>query len=311
MSEEEYDNELSKLLAGDYNDSDFEQSESQEDVQTYLRILKEMDTWKLPIVNKADGYQKLKYQLVDAKKEDTKVISISSRWLGLVAASISLLVVSFWLFFMGGDEVRIQTAFGEIKEVEFPDGSMAKLGSNTTISYASESWSTNPTVSLIHGEAYFYGEHSKGFQIATNNVEVTVLGTQFNVKSMGEHFSVNCYEGRLEVTKASSSSEILSSGEYLRLDQDGSWMRGLEDAALPSWIDGQSSKFKNATLSEVFETLKNQFDVELILDKDLDLDRKFTGSFLHSHVEVALKMICEPLNLKYEMIDQGKYTIYQ
>jgi ferric-dicitrate binding protein FerR (iron transport regulator) len=74
---------------------------------------------------------------------------------------------------------------GQQLSVVLPDGSQAKLNSGTTISYNTFLWKLSPKVKL-EGEGYFYGKHTKGFDVATKAGEVTVLGTRFNVYSRND-----------------------------------------------------------------------------------------------------------------------------
>ena len=70
---------------------------------------------------------------------------------------------------------------------------------------------------------------------------------------------------------------------------------------MPSWIE-HTSTFKSIPYEEVLEEFERQYEVTI---KDLDIDKtqKFTGSFTHNDIEIALKSITLPLQLKYSRTD--------
>ena len=53
---------------------------------------------------------------------------------------------------------------------------------------------------------------------------------------------------------------------------------------------------------EVLAEFERQYDVE-IKDTNIDKSQKFTGSFTHNDIEIALKSITLPLQLKYSKTD--------
>jgi transmembrane sensor len=58
----------------------------------------------------------------------------------------------------------------------------------------------------------------------------------------------------------------------------------------------------------VLEELKRQYSIKLTA-KFNGTDQRFTGSFTHSDLNLALKSICNPLHLEYT-IEEESVTIY-
>ncbi|MEM8893467.1 MAG: FecR domain-containing protein [Bacteroidota bacterium] len=313
MSEREDDSEFSKWLSGGLSDQEFEQSQPKEDVAKYRRILSEVDAWSLPKVDKAKGYDELlKLRQVRQKRKEARVIPITSKWVGLAAASVALILVGIWVFLsLEPSRQVIATAIGETKEAVFPDGSKAVLNSNSSISFLEQEWSQEPEVTLERGEAYFYGDHSDQFRVLTDGYSVEVLGTRFSVKIDEQYFVTACYDGEVAIQSTSNQDLAkLSGGEMLRILPNGELIKEEIEDDYPIWIEGNMTKFANAPLLEVFGAIEDQFGIELRHDEGVDLNQRFTGSFVHTSAEVALKMVCDPASLQFEKVADKVYKIF-
>lgn len=312
MSEREDDSELIKWLTGDLSDQELEKSQSKEDVANYKRILSEVETWRVPEVDKAKGFAALHELRTGRQKKETKVVSMLPKWVGLAAASVSLLIIGVWVILsLRSDETVVATTFGETKQITFPDGSRAVLNANSAISYIEEDWPSMAEVTLSRGEVYFYGEHSDNFRVLADGRLVDVLGTRFTVKTIDDYFAALCYEGSISVAFQSSTDvHLLDGGESLRILSSGELIFESVEDEVPIWVEGNRTKFKNAPLFEVFSAIEDQFGLTLVYEGNLDLNQKYTGTFVYSNVELALKMVCDPASLQFEKLTDKQYRIY-
>ena len=94
--------------------------------------------------------------------------------------------------------------------VELPDGSVAFLNHNSTVKYDKE---FSPRTLEVHGEVFLsVVESETPFVVKSQLGELTVLGTEFNVKSHAEELEVEVEDGIVELqTKA--QTEKLKRGE--------------------------------------------------------------------------------------------------
>ena len=92
--------------------------------------------------------------------------------------------------------------FGMLSTITLPDGSKVILNAGTTITYPNAFVSKNREVE-INGEAFFEVAHDAEhpFIVKANQINVEVLGTQFNVKAYEEDdwIEVSLSEGKVEV----------------------------------------------------------------------------------------------------------------
>ena len=67
-------------------------------------------------------------------------------------------------------------------------------------------------------------------------------------------------------------------------------------AFYPNWFKGESA-FRSAPLGRVFEEMERQYGVMVLADSLGE--RSFSGKFVHKDLKKALKMVCDPMKLKY------------
>ena len=216
-----------------------------------------------------------------------------------IAAAISILaVVGFSIYHL--NEVNIYVSNGNNLTHELPDGSTVELNADSEIRYNKALWLLDRKVSL-EGEAYFEVQKGKKFTVTSDFGNVQVLGTSFNVYSRGQNYEVECVTGRVKVRYVNNKKHtILSKGEAIAFDgiQDGRFYK-FDAETRTDWRGGEFF-FDNESIQNVLDEFSRQFDVNVIIDKENSL-LKYTGYFNNSDLELALKMICDPLELKYQI----------
>ena len=70
----------------------------------------------------------------------------------------------------------------------------------------------------------------------------------------------------------------------------------------PSWVQDEST-FSNAPLKQVIKALEKQYNI-VINAKNVDGDMRFTGSFTHTNVKIALRTVFESLEIKFAFKDE-------
>ena len=133
----------------------------------------------------------------------------------------------------------------------------------------------------------------------------SVLGTKFNVYNRENLFEVTCFEGKVRVTTTSFSLELVA-GERMRL-LNNKLVEGEAVGLKPTWMD-QMSTFKSVPLSYVLAEFELQYNVNIV--GDVSTSEIFTGSFIHSDMEIAIKSITLPFNLTYKIEDK-LITLYK
>jgi ferric-dicitrate binding protein FerR (iron transport regulator) len=233
-----------------------------------------------------------------------KIVQLQPNWQrwAAIAAAVLLGVVGLWWMTRDGGRVfgedqSIATKAGEKREVELPDGSTAMLNALSSLDFSPKTWGEDRYV-LLEGEAFFKAKKGKTFSVKTEQGTVEVVGTVFNVYARGEELEVKCAEGKVQVINPESTERILlKKGEQVTVLRGRMQKRqGLE--GYPNWFKGESA-FRSAPLERVFGEMERQYGVKVLADSLGG--RTFTGKFVHSDLQKAVKMVCAPMKLNCEV----------
>ena len=285
---------IEKWLNGTLSDEERRSFEGSEDFRKIQRILKKSEDFRAPGYDVEAELQKFQ----EAHMNKSNVVRVN--WFTPVlriAAAFALVAVAWW-FFNRTDTIEYQTAYGEKLEVILPDSSVMVLNANSVASLDPDQW-TNERSLELNGEAYFKVKKGSRFEVSSMQGTVSVLGTQFNVKSREKYFEVICYEGKVGVETPNHSLK-LEQNDFFRLIND----QKTEDKhpfTSPSWVANES-RFSSVPFYEVLDELERQYGVAFTR-KDVPADELFSGGFTHENLELALKSITLPMNIRYEIVD--------
>lgn len=290
---------LAKWMAGEISDSNLIELIGKEEFKVYAKILKGIEVEKQldePISNSRDV---LLHKI--SERKETKTFNF--RKLGMVASLVGVAFIIFQTFFNTNDNSSLVThhaTFGTQNKINLLDNSEVTLNSNSVLTYHSSHWENNRSLEL-NGEAYFKVAKGKTFTVNTPNGKIQVLGTQFNVISNSNYFSVVCYEGKVSV-KANGEEYILTKNKALS-NINGVIKKSITMKNRPSWLNGESS-FDSAPLDYVLRAIENQYNVDFSYN-NLDPSFVFTGIFPHNNLEIALQTVLTSFNINYKKTNQN------
>lgn len=198
---------------------------------------------------------------------------------GTRIAGALLLLVTVLIFYLALP-TRVTAPSGDTHTAHLPDGSRVELNSATTLRYPR--WWQVPLfrrwlgrrVSL-EGEAFFdVRERGSSFQVETENAEIRVLGTQFNVRARRmdgrPETQVAVAKGRITVTAAGIPTQ-LDSAEAATVHGSAPPSR-MENVALSrilAWREGGFA-FRNASIHAISAEVERRFDLSIDVAPGLD-----------------------------------------
>ncbi len=313
---EKDDTFLAKWQAGELSEEEriaFEQSKAFKEFQA---ISNTASAFKVPEFNVeqslATWKEKRRSQSIRELPGTYARIKTFSRMQKLSLAATVLIgaVVSFLYFqSVSISQIEYVNGFGSVAEVTLPDGSEVILGSNSRLRYDESDWHSNREV-FLSGEAYFKVENGENFEVITDLGTVSVLGTEFNVKSRNGFFDTTCYEGRVEV-KIDEEIRELTAGEEIRYQLNREIQeRTFEGESEPTWVNGIIS-LKEVPLKVALQELEAQFGIEGDFETISDT-LIYTGSFPGDDAESAIRLVMEPFGFRYNFDENTKQlTIYK
>ena len=202
---------LAKLVSGNLTDKDKERlqywlSESPSRAETLLKL---SDTWdelsdlsQLSTLLPLDDWSNPRKSrgLIDnwlPKFPDFSVVSI----VVLFAMTFAYFAFNSMTEFDNDNALVYMTDVGEREIITLPDGTIAKINTNSKIKILFDNNSTTRIVSLIKGEVYFdvVSDENRPFIVMAGDKRVKALGTAFNLFFQENTLEVIVTEGIVEV----------------------------------------------------------------------------------------------------------------
>ena len=218
-----------------------------------------------------------------------------------IAASLTgflLLAGGAWYYQALPRQKRIHTAFGEHRNITLPDGSTVLLNGNSTLTYTDKWVNREPREVWLDGEGFFKVTKQKSlgnrlkFVTHTPGLDITVLGTQFNVNTRRGNTDVMLVEGRVQLSKPNEPTGqiiTLKPGQLAATHPqvEAVEVRTEKPQLHTSWVDNQFV-FDNTPLSTIAQQLHDTYGLDVVFE-DSDLaNRRFTGNLSNQSIETLL-----------------------
>lgn len=230
-----------------------------------------------------------------------------------VAASVTaLLIACAWAVRFYLMAQTIHTGYGELKDVKLYDGSLVTLNANSTLNLPSRfAWQTKREV-WLNGEAYFTvrkqpagdGHTYRKFTVHTHRVDVTVLGTRFNIYTRPQKTQVLLDEGRVELDRRGHEPPVLMRpGQFV--EYGGQQKNNAVIKTIPAAQSRQVNAWKrnllifnDAGMTELARRFSEIYGVSLILEGDAFADQQFTGELPVNDLEKSLLIISKTFDMQ-------------
>lgn len=228
--------------------------------------------------------------------QTNKVVSIANRshkkmnTLLAIAASLIITITGYTLWWPQASQTQqYATAVGELKTITLPDNSLVYLAAKSTFtSYFS---ANERKVNLTSGTAYFDIEPNKNkpFYVVAGASEITVIGTEFEVRKGQEHTRISVTEGVVSLSTILPShsntidnplKEMLTVGQRAFMAKNGDLIakNNVEKNNVATWKSGRLI-YLDEKLDVIVEDVNRYRSVPIIIKSDELKELTFTASF--------------------------------
>lgn len=208
------------------------------------------------------------------------------------------------------EQIVVETPRGEKSMVKLPDGTEVWLNANSQLVYSTFS-ATLRKVEL-KGEAFFKVAHNEKvpFVVKTNECDIKVLGTTFNVMAYDEfgRKEITLIEGKVDVQTA-NENQVLKPGQSLIIKDQHMQVAEVNTSQASAWVDNKFN-FKDIPLSELIQRLENWYDVDITLDNPSGREVNYTGTFKNEEtIWQVLDAIQVYTSIEYQKSDTRQIKI--
>lgn len=224
-------------------------------------------------------------------------------WMRVAAVLLPLILLSGLMYYTNSKvDLFGETTYTEIyvpkgdqQHIIFQDGSEVYLNSDTKLTYPTKFGLTSRKL-FLNGEGYFKVTKNKNrpFIVQLNNANVTVLGTQFNVKAYDEDS-----EMRIVLDRGSILFNIPQDSYHLSPGQEAVYDKATGKCTIYTLSESKNASawkekmlvFNDTPLSEVLRTLNRKFNVKFSVQNKTAL----TYSYTLTTSQTSLEKIVEEL----------------
>ena len=269
------------------------------------------------------AWQRMATGLADASKRRAAVVlpfaarrPAPPRWAYPVAATLLLTVglSSVWQMrkhsaaLGASPALQVQTAVGERRTIELPDGSQAVLGVHSTLRMEPV-MASGPRIVHLDGEAFFTVHHDaqRPFRVVASNVVTEDVGTEFSVRAYAgeKEVRVAVREGAVSISRAGSvgslDAVLLGDHDVAHIAVDGVPKVTADSGVdrLFAWRGGELV-FEDTPLADVATELSRWYDVDVrFADPDLAA-RHLTSTFKSDPIDDVLRIIGLSAEVRFE-----------
>lgn len=252
------------------------------------------------------------------KKGKNRRLTLTFRRCAVAASIAVLLALGGFLghqFFSKPDMLIVMNQGKEALLFTLPDESQVWLGGGAILRYPDKLTGRNREV-YLEGEAFFDVKKDNGrtFQVLTDVVEVTVLGTRFDVKALKTENTAEVVleSGSVKLNERNNTdvAVILRPGEMGRVNQQsGIDVRHVDLQLYTTWKD-KYMNIESQKMENVMFMLSKRYHTEIRIEGEELKAEIFSGRF---DIEQSLENIFETINLitpiHFQQQPDGTYLV--
>ncbi|EWH13181.1 anti-FecI sigma factor FecR [Cellulophaga geojensis KL-A] len=203
---------------------------------------------------------------------------------------------------------KLVVPYGERFQIQLSDGTIVFLNAGSSLRYPVAFNKPNNRKVYLQGEAYFdvAKNKKKPFFVETEKVNVTVLGTKFNVSTYANenNNSVVLQEGSVRVISnnvVDNDSLTIVPGERVKLVNNKFIAEKVNVNKHIAWIDG-SLLFINDEFKNIILELERHYNVKINNTNDALNNIRYTASFKKGEtLESILELFTENTNFEFKI----------
>lgn len=241
------------------------------------------------------------------KQKEQKLLFLRS------AAAILILGVSGWLaYFFLFSATIYKTNYGALEQITLPDNSKVVLQANSSLKIGKNWDNQQPREVWLEGEAFFIVEKAQSsnnrFVVHTEQLDVEVLGTAFDVLQRDQRTRVVLNEGKVKVkfndqqtlleNRITNENDLLP-GEMIEYNAEKANFTKEKVIAknYSSWTQNKLT-FNDIPLKELAIILKDIYGYDVQFEEQQLSEKRITGTIPNQDLDVLLGAVKQIFDLE-------------
>ncbi|MGA6116995.1 FecR domain-containing protein [Sphingobacterium anhuiense] len=203
------------------------------------------------------------------------------------------------------------TSKGSMSQIVLEDGTHVWLNSETSLTFPLSFRGAKDRLVEVVGEAYFEVAHNpdKPFIVKSNNTQVTVLGTKFNVKSYPAQMAIQTtlIQGSVNVSSQNKKQKLYP-GQQAEVTKAGLIaVHNVQVSEAISWKTGLM-QFSDLSMVEILQELGHWYDIKGIENLSSNNERYSGALNKTKNLSEILKQL-EKISNNHFLIKEGRIII--
>ncbi|WP_064974686.1 FecR family protein [Alistipes provencensis] len=242
------------------------------------------------LIPRFEADKKIRYREVEQRIAASRRMLTPWRipsWMRVAAALVAGIVLGAASLFVLRPDVdpglcEVTAPAGTRSQIMLPDSSLVWLNAGSKLIYAGDFGRKSRQVRL-EGEGYFEVTRNAGcpFTVRTDVLDITVLGTSFNVQAYADArtVEVDLLKGSVEVAAADGRRLSLLPDQQARFDRASGLFEShpAVTTLAADWVNGRLS-FINTPFPEILEKLQRHFNIRIEVRSEKAARESFSGS---------------------------------
>ena len=230
------------------------------------------------------------------QNEPAKILRPRFSWIRIAASVILVAGLGITLYMLINKNIEPKEMVAQTSQNvlidTLPDGSVITLNKRSAITYPSK-FKGNKRAIALKGEAFFNvaPDKKKPFIISVNDVQVTVVGTSFNIKSENGNTEVVVETGIVRVTRSGKTVELNAGEKVVMHANDSIASKEAVDEKLYNYYRTKEFVCDETPLWKLVQVLNEAYDAKIIIGRKELNDKKITTIFYNESLEKILEVI--------------------
>ena len=226
----------------------------------------------------------------------------------LVAAAVSLLVMAGGFAWWNESPENYKTAFGEIRKITLDDGSEVTLNGNSVLKIGENLDEKSVREVWLKGEAYFAIAKRSGakFVVHTQEAQIEVLGTEFNVVARRQNTKVVLHEGKVKLHSPNAPDVMMKPGDMATVTDKKRpiQLRVVRTELYDAWKESLIY-LDDKPVSEIVEMFQDNYGVKISFADTSVLNKRLNGKLSLKSTDDFITNLATILDLELEKIDNN------
>lgn len=230
-------------------------------------------------------------------------LSFIKTWQKAVAVFVGFSIIVSLMFFLLNQKVNISTQYAENRKMQLPDSSFVILNANSSVSFADNWDEQSPREVWLEGEAFFSVTHKANHQrfiVHTNDLDVQVLGTKFNVNARVSKTRVVLNSGKVKLfLHQQKNQEVdMKPGELVDFSSNNNAFvkKAVKTKVFSAWVN-KELVFEETSLGEIAQLLEDNYGYKVNFVNQELANLTFTGTANTENVNLLFTILQKTFNI--------------